>query len=189
MYNLIILGVCVVLYFLVNLILAKFFKQVAYAKGFDDKCHAWALVFWLGIFGCIYVCALPDLTLRKQNAEVLSHLQETDTIVRQNLLPAAEENGEEDRDRVREKIGGFVSDAKETIGNLKEQIKDGKGSEDDQGLLDKAADALGELKEKANALKTDVADKVVDVVENVTEKAEETVEVVDEAVKETITKE
>ena len=59
--------IVVVLYFVINFILGTFYKQVAYAKGYDDKAHAFILVFIFGIFGCLYVVALPDLVLRKQN--------------------------------------------------------------------------------------------------------------------------
>lgn len=50
-------------------------KQVAYAKGYDDRAHAWALTFWFGPIGFLYVISLPDLVLREQNKEIISLLK------------------------------------------------------------------------------------------------------------------
>lgn len=183
MYNLYILGGAVVLYFVINCILAGFFKQVAYAKGFDDKCHAWALVFWLGVFGCIYVCALPDLKVRQQNEAILDQLRETGEIVSRNTVIPTEQKAQENRQEVKDKVEDFVSDAKEFVGNLKDQIRDNK--DEDSGLMKKAAKVVGDLKDKA----ADVLDQAdADQAEAAIEKAEQTVKEAVEAVAETAEK-
>ena len=51
---LIVLVVCIC-YLINNAIIASFLKNAAYAKGYDDNCHAWAVSFWLGLPGWIYV--------------------------------------------------------------------------------------------------------------------------------------
>ena len=48
-------------YFVINGIVASFMRNVAYAKGYDDNAHAFAMSFWLGVAGWLYVVALPDL--------------------------------------------------------------------------------------------------------------------------------
>ncbi len=59
------------IYFVLQFIAAWMFRQVAFAKGYDEKAHAFAMVFWLNIIGAIYVAALPDLHLREQNEKLL----------------------------------------------------------------------------------------------------------------------
>lgn len=61
----------------INAVVANFMKQVAYAKGYDDSAHAFAMAFWLGIIGDLYVVALPDLVAREQNREILEALRNT----------------------------------------------------------------------------------------------------------------
>ena len=41
---------------------AKKFEQIAFDKGYGVEIHSCAMVFWLGIVGCLYVIALPDKT-------------------------------------------------------------------------------------------------------------------------------
>ena len=52
-YFVIIAGVC----FVINGIVASFMRNVAYAKGYDDNAHAFAMSFWLGVAGWLYVVA------------------------------------------------------------------------------------------------------------------------------------
>lgn len=59
----------------VNVIFGVFMKNVAFSKGYDDSAHAFAMCFWLGIFGGIYVIALPDLVARKNQEEIISLLE------------------------------------------------------------------------------------------------------------------
>lgn len=43
-----------------NYIIAKKFEKIAFDKGYGvDGVHAFAMVFWLGIIGILYVIALP----------------------------------------------------------------------------------------------------------------------------------
>lgn len=60
-------------YLVINGIVAYHMKNVAYSKGYDDDASAWAMSFWLGIPGWLYVLALPDLVARK-NQEIIIEL-------------------------------------------------------------------------------------------------------------------
>ena len=44
---------------LIHMYLAAKFEQIAFAKGYDKSIHSFAMCFWLGIIGYIYVAALP----------------------------------------------------------------------------------------------------------------------------------
>ena len=46
---------------IIDYIVAKKFKQIAFDKGHDaDKLHVFAMCFWLSIIGYLYVIALPN---------------------------------------------------------------------------------------------------------------------------------
>ncbi len=60
---LIVLGV---LLFILALI-AKKFEKIANQKGYGDEIHSFAMCFWFGIIGYLYVIALPDLTISRRN--------------------------------------------------------------------------------------------------------------------------
>ncbi|MBO5907113.1 MAG: hypothetical protein J6V83_01075 [Clostridia bacterium] len=45
----------------INYIVARKFEDIAFSKGYDSSIHSFAMCFWLGIIGYIYVAALPDL--------------------------------------------------------------------------------------------------------------------------------
>lgn len=66
--------ITIIVYFVINLIIANMMKQAAYAKGYDDNAHAWAMTFWFGIIGCIYVAALPDLIARQNQEQIIEKL-------------------------------------------------------------------------------------------------------------------
>ena len=72
MYVLIILAV----YFVICAIFASKMQSVAALKGYGIDAHAWAMCFWLGILGGIYVIALPDLIQQKQNQKLIELLKE-----------------------------------------------------------------------------------------------------------------
>lgn len=55
----------------VNALGAFFMRNVAIEKGYGDDIHAWAVCFWLGIFGYLYVIALPDKILQSQNQQII----------------------------------------------------------------------------------------------------------------------
>ena len=51
--------IAAIIFIVINFIIAKKFENVAYIKGHTDV-HAFAVCFFLGIIGYIYVAALPD---------------------------------------------------------------------------------------------------------------------------------
>ncbi len=50
-------------------------NAVAINKGYENS-HAFALVFPFGIFGMLYVIALPDLIAQQQREDILAVLLE-----------------------------------------------------------------------------------------------------------------
>ena len=63
-----------VIYLVINFILATFMQKAAHGKGYTDDAHAFAMVFWFGIIGCLYVIALPDQRLHWQNEKIIELL-------------------------------------------------------------------------------------------------------------------
>ena len=59
------LAICAAYIFLYYKI-ARFFERIAFLKGYDEDIHAFAMCFWLGIIGYIYVAALPDLIMQER---------------------------------------------------------------------------------------------------------------------------
>ena len=66
----ILLAVC---YFVINIAMAMSMQKIAEKKGHQQSAAFW-LTLLLGIFGCVYTAALPDLVLRKQNEDLLALL-------------------------------------------------------------------------------------------------------------------
>lgn len=66
--------ILVLVLLIIDVIIANYMKEVAYAKGYDDNAHAFALCFWLGVAGWCYVIALPDLIVRKNQEELIKLL-------------------------------------------------------------------------------------------------------------------
>ena len=58
---------------LINLVFASLMNAVAVSKGYENS-HAFALVFLFGVFGMLYVIALPDLKARQQREDILAVL-------------------------------------------------------------------------------------------------------------------
>lgn len=54
---------------IINFVIAKKFEEIAFDKGYTEEKHTFALCFWLGIIGYIYVAALPDIRATKSIAE------------------------------------------------------------------------------------------------------------------------
>ena len=52
----------VVFVFFISYLVARKFEEIAFQKGYDTTIHSFAMCFWLGIVGYLYVIALPDLT-------------------------------------------------------------------------------------------------------------------------------
>lgn len=50
---------------------ATLLKKVADLKGYDSSYHIFAIGFWLGIIGWMYVALLPDLVERRKKEELL----------------------------------------------------------------------------------------------------------------------
>ena len=61
----------IALFFGLRAIISVHMKKIAIMKG-HEKAHAFALCFWLGIPGYIYVVALPDLVQRKQLETIIN---------------------------------------------------------------------------------------------------------------------
>ena len=61
----------VVCYFVINVAIAMSMQKIAEKKGYQQSAAFW-LTLLLGIVGCVYTAALPDLVLRKQNEDLLA---------------------------------------------------------------------------------------------------------------------
>ena len=133
--------------------------------------------------GDLRLCALPDLNVRAQNESILKQLQETGDIVSRNIMINPEQRFQETHQEVKGKVGDFVSDAKEFVGNIKDQLRDDK--DEDSGLMKKAAKVVGDLKDKAADAMTQTD---ADQAEAAIEKAEQTVKEAVEAATETVEK-
>lgn len=55
---------------------AYLMKQSAVSKGYGDDAHIWAICFWLGIMGYLYVISLPDKIQQSQNQRIIKLLEE-----------------------------------------------------------------------------------------------------------------
>ena len=65
----------VIAYLIISAIVASYMNQAAKLKGYDREANAFSICFWLGIFGCLYVIALPDKRIQKQNEEIINLLR------------------------------------------------------------------------------------------------------------------
>ena len=45
---------------ILNYFIAKKFEAIAFQKGYDVSIHSFAMCFWLGLVGYLYVIALPN---------------------------------------------------------------------------------------------------------------------------------
>ena len=71
-----------VILIIVNYMIARKFEQIVFAKGYGKELHSFAICFFLGIIGYLYVIALPNakfdnLSLKQQRKiiEMLSATQ------------------------------------------------------------------------------------------------------------------
>ena len=55
----------------INAYLASLMKKTGIAKGYGEDAHIWAICFWLGIMGYLYVIALPDKIQQSQNQKII----------------------------------------------------------------------------------------------------------------------
>ena len=53
--------IVILILILIRFIVALKFEKIAFQKGYDKKIHSFAMCFWLGIIGYLYVIALPNL--------------------------------------------------------------------------------------------------------------------------------
>ena len=61
---------------LANAIGAYLMKGAAIQKGYGEDIHVWAICFFLGIFGYLYIIALPDKVVQSQNQQIIYWLRE-----------------------------------------------------------------------------------------------------------------
>ena len=59
----------------VNFLFATLMNNIAVSKGYENA-HAFALVFFFGVLGMLYVIALPDLKAQAQREDILTILLE-----------------------------------------------------------------------------------------------------------------
>ena len=63
-----------VVYFVWDLMMAKTMEKIARQKGYGEDFNAFMICFWLGMIGCLYVVALPDLKQREQLDRIIELL-------------------------------------------------------------------------------------------------------------------
>lgn len=62
--------------FIISAIISSLMAESAAMKGYDpDEMHIFAICFFLGIFGCLYVLSLPDKIVQQQNKEIIELLK------------------------------------------------------------------------------------------------------------------
>lgn len=67
----IIVVLAAVVVIVIDVVIAKKMESVAALKGHGEEVHAFAMCFWLGIVGYIYVAALPDKIQQEQNQKII----------------------------------------------------------------------------------------------------------------------
>ena len=79
-----VLGIICVIMLVVALIIgsvvASKFEAIAIQKGYDSSIHSWAMCFWLGIVGCLYVIALPDKSAKNLQNSTNTHGSNVDPL-------------------------------------------------------------------------------------------------------------
>ncbi|WP_287552223.1 hypothetical protein [Dialister sp.] len=62
---------------IINVFIAQMMSFAASEKGYDSsESHAFLMCFFFGIFGCIYVAALPDKVSHEQNGKIVKNIQD-----------------------------------------------------------------------------------------------------------------
>ena len=54
---------------------AYLMRQSMILKGYGKDLHAWAICFWLGVFGYFYLLSLPDKIQQSQNQQLIEVLK------------------------------------------------------------------------------------------------------------------
>ena len=67
--------ISIIIYFLVNFILASLMNPVAADKGYENS-NVFVVVLLFGAGGILYVISLPDLVARQQREDILALLLE-----------------------------------------------------------------------------------------------------------------
>ncbi len=65
----------VLVYLAVNFLFAALMNSIAIKKGYENS-HAFALVFFFGVLGMLYVIALPNMKVQSQLEDILTLLLE-----------------------------------------------------------------------------------------------------------------
>lgn len=65
----------VLVYLVVNFLFAALMNSIAIKKGYENS-HAFALVFFFGVLGMLYVIALPNMKVQSQLEDILTLLLE-----------------------------------------------------------------------------------------------------------------
>ena len=63
------------IYFAIQYVIARKFEKIAEEKGYDSDIHSFAMCFWLGFVGYLYVIALPNLVQKKNQEKLISLLE------------------------------------------------------------------------------------------------------------------
>ena len=69
--------IIVIVFLLVQVFGAIMMAEAASKKGYGDEEHVFLKCFFLGIYGYLYVIALPDKTLQKQSEEINKKISDT----------------------------------------------------------------------------------------------------------------
>ncbi len=73
---LLLLGILILgFYMLISYVVAHKFERIAKIKGYGRETNAFLMCFFFGIIGCMYVIALPDLKLRKQQEKMIALIE------------------------------------------------------------------------------------------------------------------
>ena len=81
--------VVLIVLLVINFIGASKMRDVAFEKGYDDSVHAFAMCFWLGIIGYMFVIALPDIEARKKQDVIIEFLK-NNTVDQKPTVPVFE---------------------------------------------------------------------------------------------------
>ena len=71
--------IMVVIFLVIQYIIAKKFEEIAFQKGYDESVHSCAMCFWLGLVGYLYVIALPNLNNSLHLDSVFAKSNDEDT--------------------------------------------------------------------------------------------------------------
>ena len=64
------LGIFLAVVIFIQYKVAKLFEKIALDKGYDKKACAFAMCFWLGFVGYIYVAAMPKLNMDRTTTNI-----------------------------------------------------------------------------------------------------------------------